>query len=104
MSDMRGFIFTIDMVYGAVVVILLFSLMIHASKPPFFPQQQLLQIQAKDQVLAWFYGAAPGLDQCGASFKACACDTGFRPAVTTAPLSPNALGSWVSRTVCVESP
>lgn len=105
---MRGFIFTIDMVYGAIIVILLFSLLVHASKPSFAPQQQILQIQAKDAVVEWFYsspdadGALPST--CGSLFKPCACDIGFRPRVTTVPLDPFVPSDWVEQMVCVGSP
>ncbi len=104
MFNVRGFVFSVDMVYGAIVVVLLFSLLIHASKPMYSPAQQLLQIQAKDAVVAWFYGGPDGSSSCSASLKSCACDIGFRPLVTTTPLDPTDQFDWAVQTVCVESP
>lgn len=101
---MRGFVFTIDMVYGAIAIVLLFSILIHSNQPSFSPQYQLLQIQAKDAVMNWFYGGAPGANACPAVSSACACDTGFRPRVTSDPLLPNVNNSWVSQQVCVGAP
>ncbi len=101
---MRGFVFTIDMVYGAIAIVLLFSILIHANQPSFSPQHQILQIQAKDAVMNWFYGGVPGSDKCPAVSSACACDTGFRPRVTSDPLSPSLPSSWVQKEVCVGAP
>lgn len=112
---MRGFVFTIDMLYGALVVVMLFSILLNASKPAEIPTQALLQMQAKDAVMNWFYStpdADPSLvSQCPVITSAtpspapsCACDIGFRPKVTTTFSPPNAGSSWVSQTVCVVSP
>lgn len=109
---MRGFAFSVDMLYGTLIVVLLFSILIHAAKPVEIPQQSLLQIQAKDAVLVWFYSTPnqynnpPNiLTACPLNnTKPCACDTGFRPRVTTSILNPSLSGSWVSQQVCVVSP
>lgn len=97
------------MIYGAAVVIFMLSILIHATKPTMAPQQQLLQIQAKDAVMEWFYSSPVAVGtlatSCSAaSFKPCACSSSFRPQVTTVLLDPAASGAWVEQKVCVESP
>jgi|GEM_PF-6775309 len=110
---MRGFVFTVDMLYGALVVVLLFSILINTQSSSYTLQVALLQIQAKDRVMEWFYSTPdayavypPGLSGLcdAAGDKLCSCDTAFRPMVTTAELNPSLPGSWVRQTICVVSP
>ena len=110
---MRGFAFTVDMLYGALVVLLLFSILINTQSNSYAPQMTLLQIQAKGRVMEWFYSTPdryvtypPGLaGSCPSSGdKLCSCDLAFRPRVTTTFSPPNNAGSWVSQTICVVSP
>ena len=110
---MRGFAFTVDMLFGALVVILLFSILIHAAKPTNVPQQALLQIQAKDAVMVWFYSTPDAytfppsgyrLSCPSVGVSSCACDTAFRPNVTTSYQDPTISTSWIVQQVCVVTP
>jgi len=106
---MRGFVFSIDMLYGAAIIVLFFSILVSVPTSVTIPQHQMLQLQAKDAAMAWFY-SSPGpdpllVDDCPSSGdQFCACDVAFRPNVTTSPLDYSASSDWSVQTVCVVSP
>lgn len=112
---MRGFAFSVDMLYGVIVVVLLFSILTNAIQPAAVSQNVFLFIQAKDAAMDWFYRTPVAdsalLSQCPSDdglpstfLKPCACDSAFRPAVTTSLLDPSDPSSWVTQTVCVVAP
>ncbi len=102
-NNSRGFIFTVDMIFGALVVVLLVSILLNSSRPPIPLTQTFLQIQAKDASMAWFYGAPPS-DPSNPFDKPTACDFAFRPNVTTVPLDPSSALSWIYQQNCVVLP
>lgn len=103
---MRGFAFSIDMVFGALLVILLVSLFSQTLHPSIVDSYTPLQIRAKDAAMEWFYShpdaqinpsIPPGTPH--------ACSIGFRPRVdSTAVLSPSDSSDWVFQTECVTAP
>ncbi len=112
---MRGFVFTIDMLYGALAALLLLSLFSQAFQHPPISKYTLLQIQAKDKVIEWFYTSPTtvSLPQCEqpnppappiCPDKAFSCDFGFRPKVTTTFLDPTLSSSWVYQVQCAVEP
>lgn len=106
---MRGFVFSIDMLYGAAIIVFFFAILSSVPTSVSIPQHQMLQLQAKDAALAWFYSSPDPdpllMDACPLSGdQFCACDTAFRPRVTTNPLSYSTLSDWSVQTVCVVSP
>mgnify|MGYP001561774019 FL=1 len=99
---MRGFVFSIDVVMGVIAVILMLLFLSQSIQPVTPNPHVMLQLQAKDAALAWFYGALyvpPDTTN-----KSYACDIAFRPVVGTVPLDPALGSSWVSQETCVVSP
>lgn len=100
---MRGFVFSIDVVMGAIAVILMLLFLSQSIQPVTPNPHVLLQLSAKDASLAWFYGSpyTPPVT----TDKSYACDTAFRMAVTTTPIGlPLDSSDWVSQETCVVSP
>ena len=103
---MRGFVFSIDVVFGAIAVILMLFFLSQSVQPVTPNPHVLLQLQAKDAALAWFYSSPtstpPPIIPAGKQY---ACDTAFRMSVTPdfmdTSFSPT---DWVVQKVCVVSP
>lgn len=97
---MKGFAFTIDMVLGILVVVLLASILVRTATPTEAGPNVWLQIKAKDAAMSWFYGA-PASTPTNPLNKPFACDVAYRPLVTTTPLDPAQPSSWSSQSNCV---
>ena len=91
------------MVFGILFVVLLFSLYAHVVTPSPDYAPVLRALAAKDEAMAWFYGASVSTESIPANVPF-ACDVGFRPQVTAVPLDPSDDASWISQTLCVGAP
>ena len=100
---MRGFVFSLDMALAAVGVLLLLSILIQGVDFPTPSGQTMGRIVAKDATLAWLYTNTPSALPTPAPSQY-ACDTGFRPQISTAPLNPNVSTDWVIQENCVVIP
>lgn len=102
----RGFVFSLDVVMGGIAVILMLLFLAHSIQPTSPNSHVLLQVQAKDAALAWFYSSPTSTgDPSPPLNKQYACDTAFRMHVTTEPIDiPFDSADWVVQKVCVVAP
>ncbi|MDP2666991.1 MAG: hypothetical protein Q8P05_05835 [Candidatus Diapherotrites archaeon] len=99
----KGFIFTIDMVFAALLVILLLVIISTSLNPLPSKLSVSLELEARDAAIAWFYGD-PTPNPTIPPNAEYACDVAFRPIVTTNLLNPSDSSSWDSMTRCVVAP
>jgi hypothetical protein len=103
---MKGFIFTMDMMYGILSVVLLLSILVSISSVP--PQEDIYQyqIQARDSSLLWaLTGENPdNLPESIPAGEIGACDIGFRRVADINSIySPGSDASWEVKTFCAHS-
>ena len=100
---MRGFVFTLEMMYGVLVVAFFFTIVVSIIQPQETLSFSSLQIRAKDATMEWFFTGnyTNPLTPPNVEF---ACDLGFRPVVTTAMQDPLLTDNWSSKVNCVVRP
>ena len=99
---MRGFIFTMDVIFASLLVILTL-IALSTTTNSASTSDITLQLAAKDATFAWFFGGVIS-NPTIVPPQEYACDVGFRPIITTQLLDPASSNSWVQQKSCVVKP